>query len=159
MKDSIGGVFNIMFVAVFITVISGYLAFSVSYNKAFKVKNKIISVLEQYQHYNSESQDKIDKYIAELGYNTTTDTSRVSNPNKDKCWKCQNGYCIAWTYTDEAGSSSGKPKGYYSVVTFVEVDIPVFNYFLPYLSFFQTTGDTMTIIDEEKANYNAQCDL
>ena len=55
MRDAIGGVVNVAFIAVFLVIVSGYLAFSVSYNKAFKVKNKIISILEQYEYYNSFS--------------------------------------------------------------------------------------------------------
>lgn len=144
MKDSLGGIFNVAFLAVFITVISGYLAFSVSYNKAFKVKNKVISTLEQYQHDSPAARKKISEYIDKLGYNTTADTSRLERVRNDDSWNCCYGYCVKWTY-DEAGSEAGIPKGYYSVITFVEVDIPVFNKFLPYLSFFQTTGDTMTI--------------
>ncbi len=156
MKDAIGGVFNITFIAIFIVVVSGYLAFSVSYSKAFKVKNKIISVLEQYQHHNEASKEKIDDYINKLGYNTTSDTSRVNKGND--CWECRNGYCVKWNYVDELGSSTGRPKGYYSVITFVNVQIPIFQKFLPYLSFFQTTGDTMTIYDEDRTNYTTQCD-
>ncbi len=144
MRDAMGGIFNIAFLAVFITVISGYLAFSVSYNKAFKVKNKIISVLEQYQHNSRDAQEKINDYIDKIGYNTTTDTSKVEKVRNDDAWSCCKGYCVKWNY-DETGSEAGIPKGYYSVITFVKVDIPIFNKFLPYLSFFQTTGDTMTI--------------
>lgn len=145
MRDAMGGIFNIAFLAVFITVISGYLAFSVSYNKAFKVKNKVISTLEQYQHDSPTARAKISEYIDKLGYNTTMDTSRVAKIKADEAnWNCCYGYCVKWT-PDKEGSEAGIPKGYYSVVTFVNVDIPIFNKFLPYLSFFQTTGDTMTI--------------
>ena len=135
MRDAIGGVFNITFVAIFIVVISGYLAFTISYSKAFKVKNKIISVLEQYQGYSPAAQDKINIYIKEIGYNTV---------NKQKeGWDCQMGYCVKWN--DETSSANSFPTGYYSVITYVQIDLPIFNKFLPFLNKFQTTGDTMTI--------------
>ena len=38
MRDSIGGVFNLTFIAIFMLVVSGYLAFSVSYNRVMNVK-------------------------------------------------------------------------------------------------------------------------
>ena len=138
-----------MFLAVFITVISGYLAFTISYSKAFKVKNKIISTLEQYQHYNDESERIIKQYINDIGYNTKNAVNNVnaglpSGWDKGKDCNMDDGYCVKWTQ-DTEGSSAGIPKGYYSVITFVNVDIPIFNKFLPYLSFFQTQGDTMTI--------------
>ena len=41
MKDALGGIINIWFIAVFIVIISGYLAFSIQYNKAFRMKNEI----------------------------------------------------------------------------------------------------------------------
>lgn len=144
MRDAMGGIFNIAFLAVFITVISGYLAFTVSYSKAFKVKNKVISTLEQYQHNNPAAQSIIDEYIKQIGYNTTTDTTRVTKIKGDNGWQCRKGYCVKWTQ-DTEGSSAGIPKGYYSVITFVNIDIPIFNKFLPFMEFFQTQGDTMTI--------------
>ena len=49
MRDAFGGLVNIVIIVVFIVVVSGYLAFNVTYTKAFKVKNKMISLLEQYE--------------------------------------------------------------------------------------------------------------
>lgn len=140
MRDSIGGVFNIVFIAIFISVVSGYLAFSVSYNKAFKVKNKIISTLEQYEGYNDKSKAIIEEYMNRIGYN-----SQNASPKLESTYECctNNGYCISWVQDNSA--DSGLPRGYYKVVTSVNIDVPIFNKFLPYMSFFQTTGDTMTI--------------
>ena len=140
MRDSIGGIFNITFIAVFMLVVSGYLAFSVSYNKAYKVKNKIISTLEQYEGYNNKSKAVIDKYMNDLGYNAGEVSSKLKS-NYDCC--SNRGYCVKWVIDDS--SNSGLPKGYYKVVTTVNIDVPIFNKFLPFMTFFQTTGDTMTI--------------
>lgn len=166
MRDALGGTFNIMFVAVFITLISGYLAFSVSYSKAFKVKNKIISIIEQYQGYDSPEKqkvvnEKIEAYLDEIGYNRDIDraeSQRRANQLKgprDWIGGCKDGYCVSKTYVDAVtnsdgsviGSHTGRVKCYYTVVTFVNVPIPIFQNLLPYLSFFQTSGDTMTIYE------------
>lgn len=167
MRDALGGSFNIMFVAVFITLISGYLAFSVSYSKAFKVKNKIISIIEQYQGYDSpEKRDivnrKIEEYLDEIGYNrdikSEESQARANKLKGPRDWidGCKDGYCVSRTYVDAVtdssgtviGSHTGKVKCYYTVVTFVNVPIPIFQNLLPYLSFFQTSGDTMTIYED-----------
>lgn len=155
MRDAIGGVFNIWFLMIFIVFVSGYLAFSVSYSKAFKVKNKIISVIEQYQGYNDNAAEKIDQYIDKLGYNRASQAQaeeRLGKFDTSGGWTCPNntGYCYKKTYVDgdENGSATGRPKSYYSVVTFVNVEIPIFEKFLPYLSFFHTSGDTMTIYED-----------
>ena len=44
MRDAFGGVANLVIIVVFLTLVSGYLAFNVNYTKAFRVKNKIISL-------------------------------------------------------------------------------------------------------------------
>ncbi len=138
MRDAYGGIVNITFIAVFMLIISGYLAFSVSYNKAFKVKNKIISVLEQYEYYNNTSKGFIDEYLKDIGYNATD--PRVGN---DSGYTCENGYCIKWVQ-DEA-QKTGLPRGHYTVVTAVYVDVPIFNKFLPFMNFLQVSGDTKTV--------------
>lgn len=141
MRDAMGGIFNITFVAVFMLVVSGYLAFSVSYNKAFKVKNKIISILEQNEGYNSEAKSQILDYMKTIGYNA--DTPVVDKGEKWNCPADVPGMCIKWTQVQD--KDTGLPKGYYSVKTAVYIDVPVFNKFLPFMTFFQTQGDTMTI--------------
>ena len=45
MRDAFGGLLNIGIIVVFMTIVSGYLAFNVSYAKAFKVKNKLYQQL------------------------------------------------------------------------------------------------------------------
>ena len=137
MRDAIGGVVNITFIAIFMVVVSAYLAFTVSNNKAFKVKNKVISILEQYEHYNPTAKEEIKAYMNKVGYNAE---------NIDiQGWTCDlPGVCIKWTQ-DEESTNAGLPKGYYSVITAVDIDIPIFNKFMPYMKFFQTQGDTMTI--------------
>lgn len=142
MRDSIGGVYNLTFIAVFMLVVSGYLAFSVSYNKAFKVKNKIISALEQYEGYNKNSKEIIDQYMKDIGYNAVKPKAEKSLGSCSQCY--DNGYCLKWV-EDKESEIAGLPKGYYKVVTAVDIDVPVFNKFLPFMTFFQTSGDTMTI--------------
>ena len=44
MSDAIGGVVNMMLVIFFIVFIALYMSFSINYQKAFNVKNKIISI-------------------------------------------------------------------------------------------------------------------
>ena len=53
MKDSIGAIPSLALVFMFIIIISGYLAFSVNYSKAFKMKSKIIDVLQEEENLTS----------------------------------------------------------------------------------------------------------
>ena len=45
MRDALGGSVTIVIIVVFIVIVLGYLAFNVNYTKAFRMKDKIISVL------------------------------------------------------------------------------------------------------------------
>ena len=48
MKDAFGGIVNIVLVAIFLVIISGILGLVVNYTKAFRMKNAVISAIEQY---------------------------------------------------------------------------------------------------------------
>ena len=49
MRDAFGGLINIAIIIVFLVIVSGYMAYNVSYAKAFNVKNKIISTIEEHE--------------------------------------------------------------------------------------------------------------
>ena len=49
MKDAFGGIVNIVLVAIFLVIISGILGLVVNYTKAFRMKNVVISTIEQYE--------------------------------------------------------------------------------------------------------------
>lgn len=144
MSEGVGGSVIIMIVAIFLLVVSGYLAFSVTYNKAFRVKNKIISILEQEQGYNDDSIDKIDKALKEVGYHSAKPEGYVENG-----YHCEEiGYCLKWNPT----GSSELTSGYYDVVTNVSIDIPIINRIMPYMKILSVTGSTITIYPTGTSN-------
>ena len=49
MKEAFGGIFNIMFIVIFLVIMIGVLGLVFSYTKAFQMKNAIISVIEEYE--------------------------------------------------------------------------------------------------------------
>ena len=57
MKEAIGGSYIFEIVIVFIALFSAFLVYSISYTKAFKVKNEIISLIEQNQGYTLMAND------------------------------------------------------------------------------------------------------
>lgn len=148
MRDAFGGVANLVIIVVFLVLVSGYLAFNVNYTKAFRVKNKIISVIEQYEGAcevvaTNACHNEIQAYMNSLGY---------SAPNFSlDGYDCGNGagYCIK--RVDIASVSSGstadtKQRAYFKVVTQINIDIPIINKILPGLKIFQISGDTKPIV-------------
>lgn len=145
MRDALGGVVNLAMIVVFLVLVCGYLAFNVNYTKAFRVKNYIITSLEQYEG-NCDSgtacSNKIQAYIKQVGY---------SAPNfkleGDKV-TCNYGYCYQeFEVSKEADSSVKESKNqvYYRVVTQINIDIPIINKIMPGLKIFQISGNTKLI--------------
>ncbi|HHT38783.1 MAG TPA: hypothetical protein GXZ95_05205 [Mollicutes bacterium] len=106
MRESIGGAFLIKIMIVFIIVYNSVLAIAVNYAMAFRVKNKAVDLLEQYEGCKTAA-DKIIAYVNTVGYyradtsaskGIKIDTIQVDNNNR-------RGY-------------------YYEVTTFIQFDFP-----------------------------------
>lgn len=148
MRDAFGGVTNLVIIVVFLVLVSGYLAFNVNYTKAFRVKNKIISVFEQYEG-NCQSNTvepgtcngEIKAYMDGLGY---------SAPNfnlTSEGYTCHYGYCFKKIEVPAQTADPDTPrKSYFKIVTQINIDIPIINKILPGLKIFQVTGDTKPMV-------------
>ena len=141
MRDSIGGVVSIMFIGVFLLVVSGYLALSVSYNKAFRVKNKIIKVLEQQETFNADAKAEIKKQMQAIGYNTNKDLNLKCDGIYN--YQCENGYCVAWVPNNDELNS-----GYFRVATSILINIPILNQ-ISGIKTFTVSGDTITLYPDK----------
>lgn len=157
MRDAFGGLINIVIIIVFLLIVSGYLAFNVSYAKAFRVKNKIISTIEEFEGQCdfSKNDDKcvqiINTYMRQIGYSPLG--SEKVNANKSNfdapanCKpanvNCQTGYCTM--KCEYQSGSIATNYYYYRVVTYVTLDIPIINKIMSGMTVFQVTGDTMRI--------------
>lgn len=122
-----GNVFIINFVIVFVGIFIFFFTGSLAYTKAFKVKNKIINIIEENKGYDRTDVDfitEINTYLAEAGYRTVTSGSC---PNIDGM-TLQNGignnnivnsylYCV-WENDNES-------ERYYRVQTYMYFDIPI----------------------------------
>lgn len=145
MRDALGGVVNLVIIVVFITLVSGYLAFSVNYTKAFRVKNKIITTIENYEGYSSKAHNEIKNYAKSIGYNINTPRNFKAN---DWTGVPDCGFYYREITSQKAPSSGVTDyveKKYYEVITFVTVDIPIINKIMPHIEFFQIKGTTKSI--------------
>ncbi len=149
MRDAFGGVANLVIIVVFLVLVSGYLAFNVNYTKAFRVKNKIISTIEQYEGKcdpmsgANKCNQQILEYMNQLGY----DSPYLNLTDEE--YICNNGYCIkkvCLTSSNSDITSDTRPRAYYKVVTQINVDIPIINKILPGLKIFQISGDSKPIV-------------
>ena len=159
MSNAFGGLTNIAIIVVFLVLVMGYLAFNVQYSKAFKVKNMVITTLEQYEgdcDYDSTCDKKIQKYINQVGYGTRDVKVNSSCPtgveNSVDVYHCNNGYCYCKVQLAKSSDDLYKniEKEYYHVVTHVELNIPIINRVLSGLRFFEVSGDSKSVTKYRK---------
>lgn len=147
MRDAMGGTVVLVIIVAFIVIVLAYLAFNVNYTKAFRMKDKIISVYDDYngncdgagvsgaKTCHTEIQDYADK----IGY-------------YNRNLSCPNGFNISSTglycykrndlsSTGDKDALSDKKELYYTIVTKINLDIPIINNILN-LKFFYISGET-----------------
>lgn len=144
MRDAYGGIVNIAIIVVLIVIISGFLAFGVNYNKAFNVKNKTITIIEQNESCElEESNDcykRIVAYMKTLGYNNSANLDEKDKPDG---FNCKGRICIK----ENKETDAEKIMTSYDVITFVTIDIPIINRVLDGIGIFRVSGSTRVIID------------
>jgi len=152
MRDAIGGIFNIQALLVFIVLVSSYLAFSVNYTKAFRMKNKIIDIIEQNEGIDSRGRvnEKVQEYARQIGYTAPRNLSQpvVSGGITFPDCELSLGYCYRRVTVEQKGNekiAAGVPKEYYEIVTFVNIDLPLIRNIFPNFDMFRVTGSTKTI--------------
>lgn len=145
MQDAFGGIVNIFLILIFLIIVEGVLAFAVSYTKAFKMKNYVISTIEQYEASGCFSNDdtacmkKIKDGASTLAYKPTVLQCHngLESVNNLFCADVDGDSCA------KAGENS-KTNRCYRIVTQVDINLPIINRIMG-ISFFQVTGDTRPI--------------
>jgi len=131
MKEAIGNsmVFNfiIIFTSIFIVLMIG----SLSYTKAFKVRNRIIDIIESHQGYNQEASDEIDENLRAIGYSMVDSSCGEHNGVSPMTNNSVYPYCIyEHSSTDNVGGISIQKGKYYGVKVFIKIDIPLIGGFI-----------------------------
>lgn len=148
MRDAIGGTISLQIILFFLVVINAYLAFSVNYTKAFRIKNNIVAIIEQQEGYTTSSalnnEDTAQARIFALMKNANYTISKSALQCEKMGYKTiyddinKNGFCLK-LHKNADGS------GYYSVITQVNIDIPIVNKILPLSGIFSIKGETKSI--------------
>ncbi|MDD2505071.1 MAG: hypothetical protein PHF21_02225 [Bacilli bacterium] len=134
MREAIGGTWIFGIVVTFIVLFSSYLAISVNYSKAFKVKNDMVSVIEEYEGYNDNSQQKIERILSGNGYAVRGPCKSHEQGIDGSAGKYK--YCIHCVEKNDS-----LKKSYYTVKVFFRLDLPVIGDIFT----FPVTGSTKTI--------------
>lgn len=153
MKDSIGMVPALVAVFIAVTLISGYLAFTINYSKAFKAKSRIINLIQSNKNeVDNDTISNVQTYLSEIKYSTTD--MFVKNGCNSKEWNIvdQQGWCWKEVVTkDEKDDGSGYEKKYIKIRTFISIDIPIMGRFFSTMPVFYVDGSTKSTIVYKKA--------
>lgn len=151
MRDAIGGAMTLQIIVVFMIIINCYLAFSVNYTKAFRVKNEIRSIIEKNEGLTCSAVTQINDLMLKTNYGVKHGDRNC--PEGYTAADLDNGlFCYKYNKVDITGTSNSNSiyKGaYYTVLTFVDIDIPIFNRIFPEIAVlnetFASKGETALI--------------
>jgi len=133
MREAFGGAFLIKLLLIFLSIYIVVLGITASYAKAFRVKNQIISIIEQYEGLKNDSKKVIDSFLSNFGFysNMTYVNTGCAQAN------FYHGICI------ERINSGGYGRNYYyRITTYIQFsDLP----FIGALPVVEVSGETKTI--------------
>ena len=142
MKEALGISQLYTFVIVFVSIIMLLLIGSLSYSKAFKIKTRILEIVETNKGFNNGNkekvEDEIDSFLKSAGYpvNTRDNKSCPTVKGTGAINTINNfDYCI-YSFETLRGP-------YYRVTVFISYDIPVISAFLR----IPVSGETRIIYD------------
>ena len=145
MKEAIGNAFLTGLAIIFLSLIMLLLVYSLVYSKAYKAKNKIVSIIEKYDGWTAEAQAEVNQNLHSIGYTTghkndkcevLTNEDELSNNTITLIHEKETGdydYCVYEVRTTRGA--------YYHIVTFMQFDIPIIG---DYLSF-EVKGDSRIV--------------
>lgn len=138
MRSAVGNSLLLNLVIVFVGIVILFFVGIISYSKAYRVKNRIVEIIEKYEDYpgtnigsGPEVSTEINESLKKMGYSVVRSTNcndqRVRNHiinitgNTYKNLNTENyNYCVY-----EIGNKLSRGGKYYIVVTFVHFDFPV----------------------------------
>lgn len=128
MKEAIGGVLSLNLILIFLVIISCYLAFSVNYTKAFRVKNEIRSIIEKNEGLNCEALEQIEDLMDKSNYSVPPMFQKWCGDSGyvyvGQPYLAKGGFCYKMQLVDKYGTADGATKykgAYYTVVTFTNI--------------------------------------
>lgn len=148
MNKSISGLWLFAIVIVFMMLLIAYVAISINYSNAYKLKTTLVTKLEQYDGWNNTAKAEIDSLLTSSGYRQTgfcqvpEDRSKyigVLNGHITENPQTRQNYCIS--RTKRGGQNGGEDKYYYELTLFLGFNLPV----LGDLYTFKITGETSAI--------------
>ncbi len=161
MRDSINGLWLIGIVMTLMVFLIAFVAISLNYSNAFRMKSEMANAIEQYNGINGNTINRLESIANNYGYKTTKTCHKpedvesiigVKDGYVTKNPKSAQNYCIYRTsYSGSCNSSYTCDTKYtYNIDVFFTFDLPLFgNVFT-----FTVSGETSEILYPEEAYLN-----
>ena len=141
MKEAIGTSYVFTLVMTFVGILIAMFVGSIAYTKGFKVRNKIIDIIDKNEGYTLRTggaKDQIDQSLAKIGYRIVDKECPTRN-GATAIQKSDYRYCV-YEYTNEEKGT------YYGVTVFIHFDIPLIGDFFEIPIY----GESRIIFDKDK---------
>lgn len=116
MKEAIGTSYVFSLMMVFVGILIVMFVGSIAYTKGFKVRNKVIDLIEKNEGYTDIAIEQIDENLASIGYKII-DKECPTKKGTAGIQRSDYRYCV-YEYNIEKGT-------YYGVMVFISFDIPL----------------------------------
>lgn len=150
MREAVGSTFLFNLMIFFIFFFAAFLAIAINYSQAFKVKNQVVSAIEQFEGTSQEAKDEIFRRVGnsryyrtkscDCGENLNCDPTSPDNANggviRNSSMASVNGLCVRRIQTGD--------DVYYRVTTYVSFNLPIVGNFFT----IPVKGETKIITNE-----------
>lgn len=131
MRESLGGAMLLNLVVVFTGLVIVVFIGILSYSKAYRVKNRIIEIIEKHETYDGNVANELNSDLKNAGYNASNPTkcedikSSLVDQDNGRYPDLENNlneYGYNYCVFESTNTSDGN---YYVVVTFIRFEIPI----------------------------------
>ena len=167
MRESIGATWIMGIVIFFIALFTAFLAFSINYSRAFRVKDGIVERIEKYNGPDLDAYVSIQSFLSEVTYNSRGTCSHLYSEDEKYIGVSGTGeglenidrnpdlndryyYCIGKVQANT--STFVMDSAYYKVVVFFNLSLPVFGNKMN----FHATGETTNIYFPNECGFFSQ---
>lgn len=157
MRDSINGLWLIGIVMTLMVFIIAFVAISLNYSNAYRMKSEMVNAIEQYNGMNGNTIQKLDSIADSYGYRTTKrcakkdgiDVIGIKDGYVTKNPTDPQNYCIYRVASDQLCNSAYTcdTRYMYNVDVFFTFDLPLFGNILT----FTVNGETKEILYPDEA--------
>ena len=153
MRETVGNTFIFKLIIVFTLLFSAFLALAISYNKVFRMKNQVISIIENYEGINDNTLSIINNYLDANGYKTQGECPDGFSGAKDFSGTFESAsseekyyYCIKESNVQVRDENKyNKYRKIYNLIIFYKFNLPMLGDFIT----FKIEGQTKTITIDE----------